>query len=447
MTVTSNATSTNPAGVTNTGGGNTYAVVQVSQANSVSPGSDGLHPHAANSFIKSASDGSVDVGILQVQGYPIITTNSGNTNYQITFGFPGATTASNTATFTGSINGTSLTISSSVTGGNIQVGMILTWTGSSGTTIITAGTGTTWSIFPSTIVASGTTFTATISPSGTPGFMTVGLNASNAIQTQFFGETFAPVVAAQTFAGAYAGATTTSRPTITSGNGTWTITGSTTLSPSSAFNVGTSGGGGSATTLYGTLTVSNATVVNSNFTLNGSTNASTEQFNINNGTASTAITTGGSFTAYAGNVNTAFNVDSATGNTFIGGTLQVGTTANALYFQVDNSGNVTIRGNLTVTGTQTTVNNETVNNSETITQTLTVSSTNDVGNVSGASIAAAGGATIAKQLQVGGATTLNGNTSVTGSNTFSVGTGASTLGGTLGVSGIGSFTNLSLIHI
>jgi hypothetical protein len=222
--------------------------------------------------------------------------------------------------------------------------------------------------------------------------------------------------------------------------------------------------------------------------MNGSTSASTESFVITNG-AGTPVTT--------------FSVDSANGNTYLAGTLQVGTQAGGTPFNIDANGNVVIRGNLTVTGVTTSVSNETVNNNETITGTMAVNSTADIdaaatftgsiatttltvssavvgtiaigsylygsGVTAGTVITAgsgiswtvapsqtvsstamtaggpaatiAGGLTVAKQIRVSGATTLNGNTTVTGAYTFTVGTGATSLGGTLGVAGVTSITN------
>jgi Chaperone of endosialidase len=482
MALKTSANGTNGAGGTTTGGGNVYSVLKISNPTD--------NAHGVNSIIQSDNTGAVDVGLLQVQGYPIITTNSGNTNYQITFGFPGATTATNTATFTGSITGTALSITSSVTGGSIMPGMLLTGTGVTASTVIVSGSGTSWNVFPSQTVSAGTAFTATVSPSGTPGFMTVGLNASNAISTQFFGQIYAPTVAAQTFSGAYAGPSSTSAPAITANPNTWSVTatGGFNLLPSTPLNVGTSGGASTPTALYGTLTVRNDSTFNSNITMNGSNTVGTELFTITNG-AGTPVTT--------------FQVDSANGNTYIAGTLQVGTVASGTKFDIDANGNVVIRGNLTVTGVTTSVSNETINNNETITGTMSVNSTADIdaaatftGSISGTTLTVtssvtgtiatgsylygtgvtagtvilsgsgtswtiapsqtvnsaamtaggpaatiAGGLTVAKQIRVGGATTLNGNTNVTGAYTFTVGTGATALGGTLGVAGVASFNN------
>jgi hypothetical protein len=224
--------------------------------------------------------------------------------------------------------------------------------------------------------------------------------------------------------------------------------------------------------------------------MNGSTNTATELFTITNG-AGTPVTT--------------FSVDSSSGNSYIAGTLQVGTLASGTKFDIDANGNVVIRGNLTVTGVTTSVSNETVNNNETITGTMSVNSTADIdaaatftGSISGTTLTVsssvaggtisigdylygnnvtagtvvtagsgtswtvapsqtiaggtvmtaggpaatiAGGLTVAKQIRVGGVATINGNTSVTGSSTFNVGTGKTTLGGDFDAAGVISFSN------
>ena len=443
MTVATTASAVNGAGATITGLGNTYTVLPISNPTN--------NAHGNSSIIQSDSTGTVDVGLLKVQGYPIITTNSGNTNYQVTFGFPGATTALNTATFTGTITGNALTITSTVLGGNIMIGMSVTGgtTSTSPATIITGGSGSAWTVYPSQTVTS-TALTATVSPSGTPGFMTVGINSGNTISTQFFGQTYVPISSAQTFAGAYAGAGSSSNvPTISSGIGSWTIsaTNGVTLSTATPFNVGTSGGGGSATNLYGSLTVGGITTINSSITMNGVINSNTSLFKITNGSSNaTVIANSSGIVLATASTGTAFTVDSANGNTYIAGTLQVGTTNSGTYLTIDGNGNTVIRGNLTVTGVTTSTLAETVT-------TQTVSNTTDAtsatyGNVgTNGAFQVAGGGVIAKSLwigtnlNVGGTATIGGNTSITGVSTFNVGTGATSLGGTLGVSGIGLFTN------
>jgi hypothetical protein len=435
MTIASTASASNGSGATLTGLGNTYTVLAISNPT--------YNSHANNAIIQSGSDGAVDVGSLKVQGYPIITTNSGNTNYQATFGFPGANTATNTATFTGSITGNVLTITSGIVGGSLMIGMFVTGGTIASTTTISGGSGFSWTVYPGSQSVASAALTATVSPSGTPGFMTVGVNASNAISTQFFGQLYAPIVNSQTFAGAFSGSASAG-PTITAGSNTWTITATSgvTLATSTPFNVGTSGGGGSATNLYGSLTVGGVTTINSTLTMNGvTTPANTGLFKVTNGSGNNSVIANSSgITLATASTGTAFTVDSANGNTYIAGTLQVGTTNSAKYFTVDGDGNVVVKGNLTVTGVTTSTLAETVT-TQTVTDTTDSSST-----VTGA-FQVAGGAGIAKKLyvgsnlSVGGTSVHNGNTSVTGAFTFSVGTGASTMGGTLGVSGIGSFTN------
>ena len=407
MTVTAIGNTTSPGGVTKTGGGNTYTSVQVSQSNPAYATTGGLNQHAANSFIKSGSDGSVDVGILQVQGKPIITVNNSSNTYQVTFGFPGATTVA-TASFTGTISTTgALTTTGAITG-TIAVGMSSTI--SSTTYVITGGSGTSWTVNPTPGATIGPiAMTFNLSPSGTPGFMTVGLLPStNTVQTTFVGQVYAPTFQSAAFIGA-------GNQTISGGyNNIWSITGNTQLSSSSTFSVGNQGGGGSATSLWGTLAVAGNSTFSNSITLNGSTTAATKLFTITNG-AATPVTT--------------FSVDSATG------ALTVGPAAKQ--FTIDTVGNVVIRGNLTVTGSTTTQVNEVVENNETITNVLTVNSTVDSTGTTTGGVIIAGGVGIAKKLYVGG------NTSITGSSTFTVGTGATALGGSLGVAGDTSITSSS----
>ena len=406
MTVTANGDNTSPGGVAKSGGANTYTVVQVSQSNPAYASTGGLNQHAANSFIKSGSDGSVDVGILQVQGKPIITVNNSSNTYQVTFGFPSATTVG-TASFTGTISTTgALTTSGTITG-IIAVGMSSLISGT--TYVITNGGGTSWTVNPSPATTVGPlAMTFNLSPSGTPGFMTVGLTAGNAVQTTFVGQVYAPTLQAATFTGVGGQA-------ISSGyNGLWTISGNTQLTSTSTFSVGSQGGGGAATSLWGTLAVAGNSTFSNNITLNGSTNAATKLFTITNG-AATPITT--------------FSVDSSNGALTVG--------PSATQFTIDNAGNVVVRGNLTVTGTTTTQTNEIVQNNETITNVLTVNSTVESTGTTSGGVIIAGGVGIAKKLYVGG------NTSITGSSTFTVGTGATALGGTLGVAGDTSITSSS----
>ena len=116
-------------------------------------------------------------------------------------------------------------------------------------------------------------------------------------------------------------------------------------------------------------------------------------------------------------------------NTSLGGTLTV-------------AGVTTLNGNLTVaTGKTTTLNGNTqITGANTFTVgtgatvlggTLTVTG---VTTLTG-TLAVTGATTLNSNLTVGSETTLNGNTQITGAKTFTVGTGATVLGGTLTVNG------------
>ena len=110
-------------------------------------------------------------------------------------------------------------------------------------------------------------------------------------------------------------------------------------------------------------------------------------------------------TAYTPNSTTAYD---ANDRAFVIGNGTAGTPSDA--FIIQKNGNMTVGGSLTVLGATVTNSNLTV-----------------------------GGTTIdpnTGNLIVAGTTTMNGNASVTGANTFSVGTGATTLGGTLDVTGL-----------
>jgi len=133
------------------------------------------------------------------------------------------------------------------------------------------------------------------------------------------------------------------------------------------------------TTIGGTLTVAGIT------TLNGNLIVSSGKTTTLNG--NTTITGTNTFTV-------------STGATKLGGTLTV-------------AGITTLNGNLIVSSGKTT----TLNGNTTIGGTLTVAGTTTLnGNLI---------------VSTGKTTTLNGNTTITGANTFTVGTGATTLGGTL----------------
>lgn len=91
-------------------------------------------------------------------------------------------------------------------------------------------------------------------------------------------------------------------------------------------------------------------------------------------------------------------------------------------------GNKTFGGNVIVKGTTTLEGNTSITGASTLTVgtgATTLGGTLDVADAT----------KLASTLEVTGETTLKGNTSVTGASTLTVGTGATTLGGTLGVAG------------
>ena len=86
-----------------------------------------------------------------------------------------------TATFTGNITGTTLTVDAPSVVGTIAIGMGLTGTGVSANTIITAGSGTSWTVNNNQTVAAGTAFTASSSQ------YTVNTSQTVALGTSFIG--------------------------------------------------------------------------------------------------------------------------------------------------------------------------------------------------------------------------------------------------------------------
>jgi hypothetical protein len=145
MTVATYADSTF-AGVTNTGGANTYAITSISTN------------HGANSLIKSGSDSSVDVGSLKIQGgqalslsgSTLVFTTPGSFTFMSAIGTSGAnTTVTAYGTFdtsNGTLRSTSLTTGAPATAGYVTgswaVGASSTWDVSQGTlksTTLTTG--------------------------------------------------------------------------------------------------------------------------------------------------------------------------------------------------------------------------------------------------------------------------------------------------------------------
>ena len=150
----------------------------------------------------------------------------------------------------------------------------------------------------------------------------------------------------------------------------------------------------------------------------------------------------GSFSANISDptIGTTFSVDGSNGNTFIAGTLDV--SKNVSFFSdLDVSGNVDVSGNLTLDGSFT-LSNET--DSDVNSGAMVITGGLYVGKkiYGGRKLTVAtegidvltGDVTMSSgNLDVAGSSTLRGNTSITGTNKFMVGTGATDLSGTLSV--------------
>ncbi len=199
---------------------------------------------------------------------------------------------------------------------------------------------------------------------------------------------------------------------------------------------------GGALNVTGAVAYTGGATFNSNLTLVGSDTAGTEFFRVQNGSTVTK-----------------FQVDSASGNTTISGTLGVtgattlsstlGVTGdlavNTNKFNVTaSSGNTSIAGTLGVTGATTLTGAVTAQSTLGVTGATTLSSTLDVtGNVTVNTNkftvnATSGNTAVAGTLGVTGATTLSSTLGVTGATTLSstLGvTGATTLSSTLAVTG------------
>ena len=180
------------------------------------------------------------------------------------------------------------------------------------------------------------------------------------------------------------------------------------------------------TSIAGTLQVTNGVTAYNGLTLSGSSTPATEYFTVNNG-----------------NSTNTFQIDSATGNTFTTGTLQVGNdfSINTNKFTVDHTtGNTSIAGTLQVNSTLSTTspNITTSITSPSATFNLvntTPTTVNFAGNATTINIGASTGTTAVKNnLTVSGTAKVTGYTEVDGN--FQVGTTAGgnafTVNGTTG---------------
>ncbi len=187
-------------------------------------------------------------------------------------------------------------------------------------------------------------------------------------------------------------------------------------------------------------------------TVQGNVSIVDSQWNITQAGAGTfASLTDNTATLTAGNLTGLTGVSMASGNFSQIGTGTFGTGSGA----VSLNGPTTLSNNLTVNGA-TTLGNGTGADTLTIntgtgtgaitTSDWAISTTGELTNITGITNTGAYTQTGTSANTFSGATTLNGTTTfnnitlVSGTNTFSVGTGATTLGGTLGVTGASTLT-------
>ncbi len=191
---------------------------------------------------------------------------------------------------------------------------------------------------------------------------------------------------------------------------------------------------GGALNVTGAVAYTGGATFNSNLTLVGSDTAGTEFFRVQNGSTVTK-----------------FQVDSASGNTTISGTLGV-TGATTLSSTLGVTGATTLSSTLAVTGDTTLTGDLAVNGGDLTTTATTFNLLNATAttlNFAGAATALTIGATtgtatirnatvaITNNATVGGTLGVTGNTTLSG--TLGV-TGATTLSSTLAVTGISTFT-------
>jgi parallel beta-helix repeat protein len=242
--------------------------------------------------------------------------------------------------------------------------------------------------------------------------------------------------------------------TLQAGSGTISLGSTTTLSSTGALTI--TGG----TTLALTSTGTNAISLDSGTTgaINIGTNANAKTITVGNVTGATGVvvdcgTNGCSFGASAtahlttlGSVNSTSTstLQAGTGGVNIGtggiaNTIQIGSTTGAVAQTINigtngtaSSSNNVLIGSI-IAGSTTIQNNTSISlNAATIVGNATVQ---NLINTVATTVNFAGAATTLSVGAAGGTSTFNGNLAVAAGKTFAVGTGASTLGGTLGVTG------------
>ena len=191
------------------------------------------------------------------------------------------------------------------------------------------------------------------------------------------------------------------------------------------------------------------------------TNTFKGTLNVNNGnTTNFSVTTGGAITGKSldlgtgsitsGAITSSGAISGASLSTTGAATIGNGLTVSAGGATITKGGLTVSAGGADITGDSTFNNKLTVTGATTLSSTLGVTGATTLGST----LTADGTSTFAKDsagtyslqatdsaVTVNKAMTVNANTSISGANTFTVGTGATTLGGTLGVTGVATFAN------
>jgi hypothetical protein len=139
---------------------------------------------ANNTAVSFSTTGALPTGITANAPYYVYNRTSTTYNLSTTAGVAQTATITAGATFTGSISGTTLTVTA-VTGGVINVGQVISGTGITGGTSITAlGTGA-GGLGTYTVSVSQTVASTTITAVATPGVITVATAPANNDQVVF----------------------------------------------------------------------------------------------------------------------------------------------------------------------------------------------------------------------------------------------------------------------
>ena len=179
-----NALTTIPVSLTNWSIEETYAT-QTATMTIASPAVVTVATAPANgTAVSYSTTGALPTGITANAAYYVYNRSSTTYNLSTTSGVAQVATITAGATFTGSISGTTLTVTA-VTGGVIGIGQVISGTGvTAGTSITALGTGA-GNVGTYTVSASQSVSSTTITAVATPGVITVSSAPSNGDQVIF----------------------------------------------------------------------------------------------------------------------------------------------------------------------------------------------------------------------------------------------------------------------